>query len=557
MMIQRSRPALSAPFELVLHAVNMIDALKGMGYAGLAELCNPAILGIINEFHDAPDATKLATLIREIYGDRELLSDGTKRKTILNHLSRSDAAVLCSRLGIALSSTDNPWLKLTSARYTPEKLDALYSAFDLDLDTSIDDKHYEKAFCQTISSSYPLFPHQERAAQEIKKLLSPDVARVLLHMPTGSGKTRTAMSIACDYIRNGLTDRTRSVVVWLADTEELCDQAATEFERAWSSLGIGETNLYRVHGNIQVSLSDISHGFVVIGLQKLNAVSQSQQADYYKLCRNTALVIFDEAHKAIAETYKHAVEVFQTAGRAKLLGLSATPGRSTFDRSENEAFADFFHRKKVSLKVDGYESPIDYLQAQGYLADVTYTDLPYSPEEAGLTARELDELKRGDEPSESLLRRLGLDQKRNLKILSLAMQLAKEHRKTILFSPSVENAEALFALMRYKDIRAGLVTGRTSSDLRRSYITRYKAGELDVLVNYGVLTTGFDAPITSAAIIARPTNSLTLFSQMVGRAIRGERAGGNRRADIYVIKDTLPGLRDMTSTFSHWDESWG
>ena len=100
------------------------------------------------------------------------------------------------------------------------------------------------------------------------------------------------------------------------------------------------------------------------------------------------------------------------------------------------------------------------------------------------------------------------------------------------------------------------ITGETDTALRRSNIEKYKNGDIKILINYGVLTTGFDAPRTNTAIIARPTNSLTLFSQMVGRATRGIKAGGNKECDIYVINDALPGFRDMAQAFRHWDDAW-
>jgi superfamily II DNA or RNA helicase len=78
-----------------------------------------------------------------------------------------------------------------------------------------------------------------------------------------------------------------------------------------------------------------------------------------------------------------------------------------------------------------------------------------------------------------------------------------------------------------------------------------------VLCNYGVLTTGFDAPKTSAAVIARPTSSLVLYSQMVGRAIRGPRAGGNEYAEIVTIVDTkLPGFGSVADAFKNWEDVW-
>jgi len=78
-----------------------------------------------------------------------------------------------------------------------------------------------------------------------------------------------------------------------------------------------------------------------------------------------------------------------------------------------------------------------------------------------------------------------------------------------------------------------------------------------VLCNFGVLTTGFDAPQTSAVVISRPTRSLVLYSQMVGRAIRGPRAGGNREAEITTVVDTaLPGFGDVAEAFTNWEDVW-
>lgn len=78
-----------------------------------------------------------------------------------------------------------------------------------------------------------------------------------------------------------------------------------------------------------------------------------------------------------------------------------------------------------------------------------------------------------------------------------------------------------------------------------------------VICNFGVLTTGFDAPSVSAALIARPTRSLVLYSQMVGRATRGPRAGGNPTAEIVTVVDPeLPGFGDLAEAFTNWEDVW-
>ena len=72
-----------------------------------------------------------------------------------------------------------------------------------------------------------------------------------------------------------------------------------------------------------------------------------------------------------------------------------------------------------------------------------------------------------------------------------------------------------------------------------------------------MLTTGFDAPGTSCVLIARPTKSLVLFSQMVGRAIRGPKAGGNEEAEIVTVIDTnMPGFRSVAESYKNWEDVW-
>ena len=78
-----------------------------------------------------------------------------------------------------------------------------------------------------------------------------------------------------------------------------------------------------------------------------------------------------------------------------------------------------------------------------------------------------------------------------------------------------------------------------------------------VVCNFGVLTTGFDAPRTSAAVIARPTKSLVLFSQMIGRATRGPKAGGNATSEILTVHDpSYPGFGDIAEAFFNWEDVW-
>ena len=91
-----------------------------------------------------------------------------------------------------------------------------------------------------------------------------------------------------------------------------------------------------------------------------------------------------------------------------------------------------------------------------------------------------------------------------------------------------------------------MVTSETNRDDRRKFIEEFKNSEdVQILVNYGVLTTGFDAPKANVAIIARPTDSIILYHQMIGRVARGKKQGGNEFCKIITVVDQRYGFRDL------------
>src|SRR5207249_4103894 len=120
------------------------------------------------------------------------------------------------------------------------------------------------------------------------------------------------------------------------------------------------------------------------------------------------------------------------------------------------------------------------------------------------------------------------DHMRNLLVLNRIMKEADERGKIIAFACSVPHANLLANLLRLRGYTAASVTSSTPPATRRQLIAQYRdTDNLQILTNFGVLTMGFDAPRTNVAMIARPTRSVVLYSQMVGRAARGPRAGGN------------------------------
>lgn len=404
-------------------------------------------------------------------------------------------------------------------------------------------------------AGYPLFDHQRRAGEKAYRLLSTDPHKVVLHMPTGAGKTRTAMHIIAEHLKRNEP----TVVCWLAQNAELLDQGATEFEKAWHSLGNRHVSLIRFWGNQNPNLLDVTDGLIVSGLGKMVALDKREPAMLLRLGDRVTLTVIDEAHQAIAPTYAAILTSLHTKRpQNALLGLTATPGRSWSNIAEDLKLSDYFEGSKVALAVDGYDDPVTFLISEKYLAKPVFKTLN---SDAGITLSSDDvaELSSAIDVPEDILERLGEDAQRNLRIISAVEDLLTRHKRVIVFAPSVLNARMLTAVLALRGHEAFLVTGITDGMQRERIIRRFKSNAKQpmALINYGVLTTGFDAPSTSAAVIARPTRSLVLYSQMVGRATRGVRAGGNEQAEIVsVIDPHLPGFGSVAEAFKNWEDVW-
>jgi superfamily II DNA or RNA helicase len=349
-----------------------------------------------------------------------------------------------------------------------------------------------------------------------------------------------------------------SVVVWLAHSEELCEQAATEFEKCWACKGDREVAIGRYFGDHKVNLAQFTGGILVAGLAKLYSRSKPEQSAFLKLKESTILVVMDEAHQATAPTYQHLLDMLAPHGGAALLGLSATPGRSLLDLDQDKALADVFARTKIVLQTPGSQNPVEYLQSEGYLATPEYKFIPYEPS-IQLTPRDRQALADGLDISEAALRRLGDDTQRNLLLIREILFRSEGGSKIIVFACSVAHANDLADTLVAKGVRAAAVSALTPTSQRRQILEAFKAegpDAIQVVCNYAVLTTGFDAPKTRVAVVARPTQSVVLYSQMIGRAMRGPRVGGNQESVIVTVQDQIPGFRTIYESFTHWEDVW-
>ena len=508
------------------------------------------LMGLMDASMSSPTFVRL--VLTDALGEAALLVEKKHRDMLFDLLRIEEAQNLCDIIGIKPLPDPFTAIKSTNFPRNSTREGALFRFFErvppqLEQDEIVPD-------LIEIDASYPLFPHQRKAAREITNLLLLPPHRALLHMPTGSGKTRTAMSLVSDFLRN----TEPRLVIWVAYSEELCEQASTEFIKTWKALGDRSVKLRRFWGDHELDTSNLSDGLVIAGLPKL--IKRATDISFVsKLSEKCSLLIIDEAHQAIATQYKIVLNALLVQSiNTAMLGLTATPGRTWNDITADEELAEFFARRKVTLKIPGFDSPVDYLVSEGYLAKATFSPLFHSGG-ARITEADRAKVRAALDLPNSVLESIADDELRNLAIITRIQQLVVRHKRLIVFASSVRHAHLLAAVLLAKGHKAAAVTTRTSSIERARILENFKGDDLDtrIVCNFGVLTTGFDAPKTSCAVIARPTKSLVLYSQMVGRAIRGPKAGGNAEAEIVTVVDQqLPGFGRISEAFSNWEDIW-
>jgi superfamily II DNA or RNA helicase len=236
-----------------------------------------------------------------------------------------------------------------------------------------------------------------------------------------------------------------------------------------------------------------------------------------------------------------------------LIGLTATPGRGLDQNIENSKLASFFDKNLIGP--DFSCNPIRELQNRGILAQVRHRSIDSSVEVA-LSNAERAAASEVDLPG-AVLDRLAKSSVRNRRIINLVMEEVGAGRSCLLFACTTEHSRVLSAAFNILGVKSAHVDAGVSNRRRNHIISDFRLGTVKVLCNFGVLSTGLDVPLVSSVIITRPTTSIVLYSQMVGRAIRGLKAGGNERAEVVTLVDTgLPGFGDLGAAFNNWEDVW-
>ena len=269
----------------------------------------------------------------------------------------------------------------------------------------------------------------------------------LVIAPTGAGKTVIASSIMLRW-QTG----TNRKCFFVAHRKELIDQAKATMDK------------FGVRGEaLSVFSADFDH------------ISAEDKA--------SALVVFDEAHHAVASSWAKFNAVFT----GPKVAVTATPDRLDRQKLETVGF------------VPAYEIAIRTLIEQGHLVRPMAQKMPVEM---------------------SLIRLRGYDDALEAVADSIVTELNRwDRKKAICFLPEVETSVRLVSLFRQRGVEAGHVDGSTGK-FRSGTVEAFKNGELRVLCNVNLFTEGFDAPETDCVILLRPTQSRALWCQMIGRGLR-------------------------------------
>ena len=421
----------------------------------------------------------------------------------------------------------------------------------------------------------PLHDYQEIIVHNVREMLHNSSShngtrRGMISMPTGSGKTRVAVQAIVEAMRD---DGFEGGVLWVADRDELCEQAVEAWRQVWSSIGPGATQLRisRMWAGQPRPLPTSELHIVVATIQTLSA-KLSRQQDEYNFLKDFALIVFDEAHRSIAPTFTSVMDEIGLTRRQRtdepfLIGLTATPYRG-YNEEETKWLTSRYSGNRLdseAFESDDAQDVIQQLQTARILARADHEtiegetfsldDILEGSPRSDNWRQKLDKLLELPWLPQIVEDRIAQSAERTERIIEAYGAHIDSDWPTLVFATSVEHAQTVAALLNRDGIRARAVSGETETATRRRVVEEFRHGEIKALVNYGVFREGFDAPKTRAIIVARPVYSPNLYFQMIGRGLRGPLNGGDERCLILNVRDNIEQF-DRALSFSELDWLW-
>ena len=396
---------------------------------------------------------------------------------------------------------------------------------------------------------------QIRIKNELNKKIKGNDFKTIIHMPTGSGKTKTTIASLLEYnIESNFLSN--NFIIWLAHSDELCEQAKDSFENLWNSFGTHDLPLIRLKDQKLDEIKELPGGIIICTYPKLHRMRMNNNGskilEFIRTKSN--FIIADEAHMVPAQTFRDSIEFITKLEFTHLIGLSATPGGYYVDQTQE--LSNYFNKNKITITDDnnaelGGDEPISYLQKKEVLSYIktlqvkTNFDFEFTTDEKEKILSSFDE---GLSPE--LIKKMGEDVERNICIFGELRNLYEENLSTIIFACSLKHTKLLHKICILSGMKVAKIDDKTSNQVRKKIVKDFKNREIKMIFNYGVLSTGFDAPGTEAILITRPTTSPIIYSQMLGRGLRGPKFGGNKECLLIDLKDNLIGLPDEKTCFT-------
>jgi ATP-dependent helicase IRC3 len=335
-------------------------------------------------------------------------------------------------------------------------------------------------------------PYQQDGLDAIERQYRAGIHRQLVVMPTGTGKTVVFSQLPTVLKHLGLSGQ----VLVLAHRKELLSQAADKIQHWNRGLSIGVERAEEV--------SDPHADIVIASVPTLGRAGSARIKKFDP--SKFAAVVIDEAHHSVAPTYQNVLDHFgfpllpsnAQSGRSLLLGVTATP-----QRGDSAPLSTVFQESVFTY-------PLRTAIEGGWLVDLrayrvrTDSDISH----VRTTARDFNAGELADAIN---------TEARNQAIVK-AWLANSEGRVSLAFCQGIQHARDLAAMFQHYGVVASAVSDGDKT--RDDKIDKFRRGEITVLTNFGILTEGFDAPIVGCILMARPTKSTLLYTQMVGRGTR-------------------------------------
>lgn len=342
-------------------------------------------------------------------------------------------------------------------------------------------------FASFIQDNTVLRPHQIEAKAKIFEAWT-KYDSVMLQMPTGTGKTYLFTSLINDIINTYKFAHKYIKILIVAHRTELLDQISSTLNK----FGIA-------HGFIQGTREQYLWKRVQVG----SIMSLLTDKNYYNVCRQKFdYIIVDEAHHSLADTY---IRLFGLFPNAKKLGVTATPWRLN-----HESFLSLYQYLIVSPQISWFIN-------NNLLSDFDYVSIKQDSEVQRLVDK--SEVVNTGEFSNVDLDNTFNNQRIRSKLYESYLQFANG-RKGIIYAINKRHAAKIAELYSSHGVKAMAIDCDTPRDVRQEMISAFKSGEISVLVNVDIFTEGFDCPDVNFIQLARPTRSLSLYLQQVGRGLR-------------------------------------